>query len=77
MTTYEHTLRKDGQIRQFSILRQDGEWRVVDSADGTVLRAAAYHDWHRVERARRVFAIECSALQAEGWTDSPSHSTKR
>jgi hypothetical protein len=79
MTTYAHTLRKDGRTRQFEIRRDAEGWRVVDRADATVLREAHYSDWHRVERARRVFAIECSALEAEGWIApvGAPHSTNR
>lgn len=70
MTTYEQTLRKDGRTRRFSIRKDEGGWRVVDRADTTVLREACYHDWHRVERARRAFTIEMTALRAEGWHDA-------
>ena len=79
MTTYAHTLRKDGRTRHFEILRDTDGWRVLDRADTTVLREARYTDWHRVERARRAFTIECSVLRAEGWIDPPDlrHSTKR
>jgi hypothetical protein len=70
MTTYEQTLRKDGRTRRFSILKDEGGWRVVDRADTTVLHEACYHDWHRVERARRAFTIEMTALRAEGWHDA-------
>lgn len=79
MTTYTHTLRKDDHTRHFEIRRDTDGWRVVDSTEAAVLRDAHYTDWHRVERARRTFAIESSALRAEGWIPpaDPPHSTKR
>lgn len=79
MTTYAHTLRKDDRTRHFEIQRDEDGWRVVDRTDATVLREAHYRDWHRVERARQAFAIECSALEAEGWIApaGAAHSTKR
>jgi hypothetical protein len=45
-------------------------WRVVQRADTTVVRDAHYTDWHRVERARRAFAVEMTSLRAEGWLDA-------
>jgi hypothetical protein len=67
MTTYEQTLRKDNHTRRFEILIGKQGWRVVTKADSTVVRDAVYTDWHRVERARRAFAIEASSLRQEGW----------
>lgn len=70
MLTFEQTLRKNDHTRRFEILTEAQGWRVVEREDTTVLREALYTDWHRVERARRVFAIEMSSLKAEGWHDA-------
>lgn len=70
MPTFEQTLRKDHHIRRFEILTDPLGWRVVERADATVVREALYTDWHRVERARRAFAVEMSTLRAEGWLDT-------
>lgn len=69
MTTYERTLRKDDRTRHFEIQMEAGGWRVLDRTDAAVLREVRHHDWHRVERARRAFAVEMTALRAEGWRD--------
>lgn len=67
MTTFEQILRKDNHTRRFEVLLQDQGWRVVTCADSTVVRETVYTDWHRVERARRAFAIEALSLKQEGW----------
>ena len=36
-------------------------------ADQRIARYDNYRDWHRVERARDVFASEVVALKARGW----------
>lgn len=66
-TTYERTLRKNDHIRRFAILAVGNGWRVIDSTDSSVLRDDVYNDWHRVERLRREFTIEMTALHDEGW----------
>lgn len=70
MLTFERTLRKDHHTRRFEILVAPQGWRVVEREDATVLRETLYTDWHRVERARRAFAVEMSSLRAEGWHDA-------
>lgn len=67
MTTFEQTLRKDNHTRHFEVLLDDQGWRVVTCADSLVVRETIYTDWHRVERARRAFAIEARSLKLEGW----------
>jgi hypothetical protein len=32
-----------------------------------VVRLVEYHDWHRVERARRSMTLEVHELEAAGW----------
>lgn len=61
------------------VLRDVEGWRVIERTGAVVLREAHYADWHRVERARRAFAIERLAVTAEGWasTAPPRHSTNR
>lgn len=67
MTTFEQILRKDNHTRRFEVLLNDEGWRVVTCADSTVVRETVYTDWHRVERAKRAFAIEARSLKLEGW----------
>lgn len=70
MKTFEQALAKDDHIRRFEISNEPDGWRVVERADSTVVRESRYTDWHRVERARRAFAIETLSLRAEGWRDA-------
>ncbi len=70
MPTFERILTKDTHTRRFEILAEPNGWRVVERADATVVRDDVYTDWHRVERARRAFAVEMSSLRAEGWLDA-------
>jgi hypothetical protein len=62
------SLQRDGHVRHYSI-RQAGSagWEVKLEADRELARHNNYHDWHRVERAREVFASEVSELTARGW----------
>ncbi|MGE0815610.1 MAG: hypothetical protein AB7O28_07625 [Vicinamibacterales bacterium] len=70
MKTFELALRKDEHVRRFEILVDAEGWRVVERADSTVVREARFSDWHRVERARRAFAVEMTTLRREGWLDA-------
>ena len=45
-------------------------WEVRDEFDATVLKAASYLDWHRVERAKAMFALEADHLKDLGWVES-------
>jgi hypothetical protein len=56
----EHTLR-------FSIEPTDSGWEVSEERDSQVVKRVEYHDWHRVERARRSIAITMDQLQDAGW----------
>ena len=62
------SLQRDGHVRHYSI-RQSGSggWEVKLEADRELARHNNYLDWHRVERAREVFASEVSELTARGW----------
>ena len=43
--------------------------KCAKSGDSKVVRQKRCHDWHRVERARRVFTIKLDLLRQEGWQD--------
>ena len=62
------SLHRDGHVRHYSI-QQSGSagWVVKLEADERLTRHDNYRDWHRVERARDVFALEVSELTAHGW----------
>ena len=68
---YARTLRNDTHTHRFSITPEETSgWEVREERDSSVLRRAHYDDWHRVERARRTFALDAFALFREGWTEA-------
>lgn len=69
MMSFTKTLQKDQHTRRYEILFDAEGWHVAEHADSTVVRRAVYTDWHRVEHARRAFAIEMSSLRNEGWVE--------
>jgi hypothetical protein len=69
---YATALRKQLQIRRFSIRHIRPGWEVRDESDSVVLKRVVYKDWHRVERAIAMFEQEEALLQAAGWVKSAS-----
>jgi hypothetical protein len=68
---YARVLRKADHIRRFTIHRADAVgWEVREEQDSRIVRTSRYTDWHRVERARMVFAREAALLEDAGWTES-------
>jgi hypothetical protein len=65
---FEVSLQRDGHVRHYSI-QQSGSagWEVKLETDERLARHDNYRDWHRVERARAVFASEVVELKARGW----------
>ena len=61
LTNADHTRRYT-----ISFLKGAG-WEVTRQQDGELTRHSRYHDWHRVERARAMFALEVSKLTERGW----------
>jgi hypothetical protein len=61
-------LHNAGHVKKFSISENgtDG-WEVREEQDNQVLRQVRYTDWHRVERALTVFALEIGQLEDRGW----------
>jgi hypothetical protein len=68
---YTRLLQKAAHTRKFTI-RSTGEcgWEVRDEQDSCVLRHVRYRDWHRVERAKKTFALEAVMLQETGWSEA-------
>lgn len=66
-------LRRGGHTRKFSI-RDAGAsgWEVRDQQDDRVLKHVHYSDWHRVERALNMFALQIDDLESKGWSAVPA-----
>jgi hypothetical protein len=69
MYSFAKSLRKADHIRHYSIRTTTTGWELREEQDSKVVRQKQYYDWHRVERARRVFAIKLDSLRKEGWQD--------
>lgn len=61
-------LHNEGHVRRFSI-RENSKagWDVREEQDDRVLKHVRYSDWHRVERALNVFALQIGQLEDRGW----------
>jgi hypothetical protein len=74
---YARIFQNKSHTRRFSITPKDPSgWDVREERDEAIVRNVHYDDWHRVERARRSFAIEAAMLFEQGWTEG-GYSTKR
>lgn len=71
---FVRNLSNQGQTRRYSIATTDGGWEVREERDSEVVKQVRYHDWHRVERARRSISIELNALRDKGWRDDEGRS---
>ena len=64
---FTERLRNAEHTRRYSIEATSSGWQVRQEQDSQVVRVVEYHDWHRVERARRSIALEVNELEAAGW----------
>jgi len=60
-------LHHAGHVKRFSIRENQDGWDVREEQDNRVLREVRYTDWHRVERAMNVFALQIGQLEDRGW----------
>ncbi len=67
---FVRALHNDQHKRRFCIVQHGGYWEVIEEKDSLVVRRVLYDDWHRVERAKRVFAQEADSLCQAGWVSS-------
>lgn len=61
------SIRNADHTRRYSIFSTPAGWEVRQELDSQLVRRVEYHDWHRVERARRSIDSELTALEAAGW----------
>ena len=62
-------LRNAEHTRRYTIESTDQGWEVRKEQDSEVVKLVEYHDWHRVERARRSMTLEMDELQHAGWRE--------
>jgi hypothetical protein len=55
---FSSELTQDGHTRRLTITRSSAGWEVREEHDSRVVRTVNCSDWHRVERARQMFALE-------------------
>jgi len=62
------SLRRENVTRRYSISTAGVlGWEVRMEENDTLRRLDHYDDWHRVERALKLFEREASELAARGW----------
>jgi hypothetical protein len=72
MYSFAKSVRKADHVRRYTIQPTSSGWEVRTEQDSESIRHACYHDWHRVEMARRVMVMEVASLEAAGWSvDEP------
>jgi hypothetical protein len=77
MYSFVKTLRNAEHTCRYSIRSTKTGWEVREELDSKVVRQTQYQDWHRVERARQVFALKFEGLRSQGWQETGDYSTKR
>jgi hypothetical protein len=68
MYAFSRTVRKDEHVRRYTIQPTAAGWEVRTEHNSKSIRHACYHDWHRVEMARRVIVLEVASLEQAGWS---------
>jgi len=67
---FARALHNDQHKKRFTIVQTGRFWEVLEEQDSHIVRRVVYDDWHRVERARRVFTREADSLRECGWVES-------
>lgn len=68
MYAFDKSLRKAEHVRRYTIQPTTAGWEVRKEHNSKSVHHACYHDWHRVEFARRVMVLEVAALEEAGWS---------
>jgi hypothetical protein len=69
MYAFSKSVRKADHVRRYTIHATSSGWEVRTEQDSEAVRRACYHDWHRVEIARRVMVLELASLERNGWRE--------
>jgi hypothetical protein len=62
-------LRNAQHTRRYTIASTEHGWEIRKEQDSQVVKRVEYHDWHRLERARRSMTLELDELQHAGWRE--------
>ena len=68
MYAFAKSVRKADHVRRYTIQPTKSGWEVRTEHNHESIRHACYHDWHRVELARRVMVLEVASLEEAGWS---------
>jgi hypothetical protein len=71
MYKFSKSVRKAQHVRRYTIQPTAMGWEVRTEHDSDAIRRVCYKDWHRVEHARRVIALELASLEENGWQEVP------
>jgi hypothetical protein len=52
---FERQRVHEGRVRRLTVENRSGRWNVREEEDATIIRERQHDDWHRVERAVRLF----------------------
>ena len=66
---FARALHNNQHKKRFTIVQADGVWEVLEEEDSRIVKRVIYDDWHRVERARKVFVREAESLRERGWVE--------
>ena len=69
---YTRLLLKSTHAKKFTVRCDDtAGWEISEEEDSRVVVCVRYRDWHRVERAMKLFATKATWLVKNGWIESP------
>jgi len=69
---YTRLLLKSAHSKKFTVTwDDDAGWEVSEEEDSRVVLSVRYRDWHRVERAMKMFGAKATSLVKNGWTERP------
>jgi hypothetical protein len=73
MSMFTLSLRRAEDVRRYSISpTAPSGWEVRLEENDTLQRLDHYDDWHRVERAQKLFEREVTELAEDGWSVTPA-----
>lgn len=67
---FKRRFLSDGHTRDFLVeIGSELGWVVREEEDSRVVKSTRVRDWHRVEQAIALFAIEATRLERDGWVE--------